>query len=235
MLTFNESSNTFISSLFPQTVTHGFGTRMSGNGRNIDEIKKYLIGQGIKYKKVIDPDQQHGDQIAIIDTTSTSVLPAGKQVWEKNCDGLITQDRGVVLTVITADCAPIIYSDVHKSVVGISHNGRKGTELQLAFKMIKRLQATGSKLQDIHVAIGPSIGACCYPINLVKENVEQLIESGLAKDQIDFFPFCTKCDSKRFFSYRNSRNVPFGSVYAEERSTQGKPNFPEQSTFIMLS
>lgn len=209
MLTFDKNSNTFTSSLFPQNAIHGFGTRMSGNGIDINEIKKYLASHGIKFKKVIDPDQQHGDRIAVNSTSDVEV----------NCDGLITQDNGIVLTVITADCAPIIYSDVKKNIVGISHNGRRGTELRLAQKMIKRFQATGCGLQDLRVAIGPSIGACCYPMNLVKENVEQLMESGLKKDQIDFFPFCTKCDSKRFFSYRGSSN---------------KQEFEEQFSFIKL-
>lgn len=212
MLIFNENSNTFTSSLFPHTVVHGFGTRMSGNGRDTKDIQKYLDTYKINYSNIADPEQVHDDRINQVHTDTKE-----KVVNIEGCDGLITQDGGVVLTVITADCAPIIYSDVKKHTVGISHNGRKGTELKLAVKMIERLQATGSKLQDIRVAIGPAIGACCYPMNLVKENFEQLIESGLRKDQIDFLPFCTKCDSKRFFSYRNSRNTP---------------NFPEQFSFV---
>ncbi len=213
MLVFNKNSNTFTSSLISETVTHGFGTRMSGNGRDTKDIQRYLNSQKIVYKTITDPEQVHGDQIQII-----TGKHSGNTTDAKGSDGLITQDTGIVLTVITADCAPIIYSDVKKHIVGISHNGRKGTELKLASKMILKFQALGSTLQDLRVAIGPSIGACCYPMNLVKENVEQLNESGIAKDQIDFFPFCTKCDSKRFFSYRNSRNVP---------------NFPEQFSFVV--
>ncbi len=228
MLAFNKNSSIFTSSIFPQTVTHGFGTRTSGNGIDINEIKKYLTSQGIKYQKVIDPDQVHGDRIVV---NPTSDLPAGRQAWEANCDGLITNQNGVVLTVITADCAPIIYSDVKKNVVGVSHNGRKSTELKLAQKMVHKFQALGSKLQDLRVAIGPAIGVCCYPMNLVKENVEQLLESGLKKDQIDFFQFCTKCDSKRFFSYRGFKETPFGFAQGE----QEKPNFPEQFSYVVLN
>lgn len=207
MLIFNKTSNTIISSLFPQTIVHGFGTKMSGNGRSLEEIKKYLTGQGIKYKNVIDPNQQHSNRIAVNPTADL----------KENCDGLITNQIGVVLTVITADCAPIIYFDATKNIVGISHNGRKGTEMKLAQKMILKFQGLGSTLQDIRVAIGPAIGACCYSMNLIKENIEQLIETGLAKDQLDFFPFCTKCDSKRFFSYRGSSD---------------KQDFEEQFSFV---
>lgn len=215
MLAFSSSSNTFVSSLISQNTVHGFGTRVSGNGRDTNDIQKYLNDQKINYKLIIDPEQVHHDRINLVHAeTEEKVLNID------GCDGLITQDNGVVLTVITADCAPIIYTDVNRHIIGISHNGRKGTELKLAVKMIKRLQATGSKLQDLRVAIGPAIGSCCYPMNLIEENYYQLKESGLKKDQIDFFPFCTKCDSKRFFSYRNSRNIP---------------NFPEQFSFVVCN
>lgn len=210
MISFNNTSNTFESTLFPQTILHGFGTRMSGNGRNTDEIKKYLKKQRIAYDNLIDPDQQHTDRIVIVDSS------LGTEI--ENCDGLITKERGTVLTLITADCAPIIYSDFRTHTIGISHNGRKGTELKLAQKMIAKLQALGSALQDIRIAIGPAIGACCYPMNVLKENVRQLIDVGIKNDQIDYFPFCTNCDSQRFFSYRGSNR---------------EPDFPEQFSFIL--
>jgi len=186
---------------------------MSGNGRDLKNIQKYVELQGIKYKNIVDPEQAHGDNVVVVASNDSETI-----IDVKNCDGLITKDVGLVLTVITADCAPIIYSDNKKNIVGISHNGRKGTEQRLVAKMIKKFHVLGSKFQDLRVAIGPSIGSCCYPMDLVKENVEQLIESGLKKDQIDFFPFCTKCDSERFFSYRNSR---------------GAQHFPEQFTFVV--
>jgi len=196
--------------LLPKTATHGFGTRVSGNGRDIGEIKKYLSKQHMAYSKLVDPVQQHTDRIVVVDSSMEMEI--------ENCDGLITDKPEIVLTVITADCAPIIYSDMSKNIIGISHNGRKGTELKLAQKMIKKYFDLGSTIRDLRVAIGPAIGACCYPMNLIKENFEQLVESGLKQDQIDFFPFCTKCDSKRFFSYRNMRDIS---------------NFPEQLSFIV--
>lgn len=212
MLTFNTSSNTFTSSLFPKNITHGFGTRMSGNGRNLEDIKKYLIDNGIEHDRVIDPDQQH--------TTNIELVMKDTPEYVTNCDGLITTNRETVLTVITADCAPIIYHDPRTKVIAISHNGRKGTEQGLARTMIRKFMDLHSNMQDIRAAIGPSIGACCYPVNLVKENVEQILAMGITEDHIDFFPFCTKCDSKRFFSYRGS-NI--------------KENFPEQFSFISIS
>jgi len=186
---------------------------MSGNGRDVKNIEKYFDIQKMKYKNIVDPEQVHGDNIVLVNGSNQDPI-----LNVDNCDGLITQNKGIVLTVITADCAPILYTDSVAHLAGISHNGRKGTEMGLSKKMSSRLVDLGSRVPDLRVVIGPSIGACCYPINLIKENVEQLMEVGLKKDQIDFFPFCTKCDSKRFFSYRNSRKLP---------------NFPEQFSFVV--
>lgn len=212
MLAYNPLKKIFVSDQFGPRVVHGFGTRRSGNGRNPEDIKKYLQVNNISYARFIDPDQQHTDNIVVVDH-STSDLDL------ECCDGLITQEQGAVLTVITADCAPILYWDSAQEIIGISHNGRKGTEKELSKKMIHRFCDLGSQPQDLHVAIGPCIGNCCYPVNLIEENVLQLISTGLQKDQVDFFPFCTKCDADRFFSYRGSAD---------------KQNFPEQFTFIML-
>lgn len=212
VLIFNKNSQTFESTLFTETVMHGFGTRMSGNGRDVTVIDAFLRKQKVRFSRIIDPDQQHTDRIFIIDSSMGTEI--------ENCDGLITMERRTVLTVITADCAPIIYSDFKTQSIGISHNGRKGTELKLAPKMITKLQSLGSKLQDIRIAIGPAIGACCYPMNLLEENVRQLMEIGIKNDQIDFFPFCTNCDSQRFFSFRGSNR---------------EPHFLEQFSYIALS
>lgn len=212
MLIFNKNSQVFESTLFSEPVMHGFGTRMSGNGRDISAIESYLEKQNIRFSRIINPDQQHTDQIVIVDSS------LGTEI--ENCDGLVTKERGTVMTVITADCAPIIYSDIKSQTIGISHNGRKGTELKLAPKMIAKLQTLGSKIQDIRIAIGPAIGACCYPMNLLEENMRQLRVIGVKKSQVDYFPFCTNCDSQRFFSYRGSNR---------------KPNFPEQFSYIMNS
>jgi len=223
VLTYSDTSKVISSSLLSKNIVHGFGTRMSGNGRDVEDIRHYLTTHNVTYKTIVDPEQVHGDHIVhVTSDNSKGILDIDE------CDGLITSEKGVALTVITADCAPILYLDLVKNIVGISHNGRKGTELKLAMKMIDKLYALGSKSQDIRVAIGPAIGACCYPMNLLEDNVKQLLESGLGKEQIDTFPFCTKCYSKRFYSYRNSRDLPF-------ESPQDKTKFPEQFSFIMLN
>lgn len=212
MLVFNRSLQVFQSTLLPQAITHGFGTRMTGDGRDLRQIKQYFSRNNISIKSIVDPDQYHSDAIVVVDEqTDSSCMTA--------CDGLITGCSGTALTVVTADCMPILYADVRTNKIGISHNGRVGTNLLLAKKIIKQFVDSGSELSDLRVALGPAIGACCYPMNLIRENISQLTSEGLVRSQIDWFPFCTQCDSQRFFSFRGSGKAP---------------NFPEQFSYISL-
>ena len=210
MLVFNHSLQAFQSTLLSSTITHGFGTRMTGDGRDLGQITQYFDRNSIPIKRIIDPDQRHTDTIVVV---NEQTHPSGMS----SCDGLITGCSGTVLTVVTADCMPILYADVRTNKIGISHNGRVGTNLQLAKKMVKQFVDSGSDLSDLRVALGPAIGACCYPLNLIQENISQLTSEGLACSQIDWFPFCTQCDAQRFFSYRGSGKAP---------------NFPEQFSYI---
>src|SRR5690606_2066666 len=126
----------------------------------------------------------------------------------------------ITLSVITADCVPIIFYDSTKKIIGISHQGWKGTLKKMPVQMIHNLKKVGSNPSDMFVAIGPSINECCYEVgadiahqfasefgeivvinrnnrtyvNLLRANYLQLISSGIHKNHIDYFPFCTSCN-----------------------------------------
>lgn len=206
MITFNKNEGIYSSSIIP--ITHGFGTKEFGDGRNRKSIIK----------------QSHSTNIQII--SSSNNLPI------ENCDGIITKERQIVLSVITADCVPIIFFDPIKNIIGISHQGWKGTLKRMPQKMIQTMQKLGSTPSDIYVAIGPAINQCCYQvskeraeqfkeifeetvvsisnsysINLLKANNQLLKESGVLKRNIDYFPFCTSCDTEKFWSYRRDNGI----------------------------
>ncbi|MCS7092842.1 MAG: peptidoglycan editing factor PgeF [Patescibacteria group bacterium] len=208
----------------------GFFTRNFGDGRQKNKLITFLRQNQITFRKIIVPQQIHSANIVIVDHFQTSFL------IEKvdNVDGLITGVPGVVLTVISADCLPIIYLDEKKPLIGISHQGWRGSLKRLPQKMIDTLLKIGANRETLKVLLGPSIGQCCYDIDedryhnfrqefetyskeifqwikgswhlcLLKLNYSLIIEMGISPNNIDFFPFCTACDKKRFFSFRRLR------------------------------
>jgi YfiH family protein len=80
-------------------------------------------------------------------------------------DGLVTDVPGILLAVKTADCMPVIIVDTKKKAVGVFHAGWRGTLHRIVEKGVGEMRRCfGSKPQDLHAALGPSIRDCCYKV-----------------------------------------------------------------------
>lgn len=80
-------------------------------------------------------------------------------------DGLITNAPGVLIAVKVADCMPIIAVDTTRRAVAVFHAGWRGTVQRIVEKGIGEMRRQfGSNPKDIHIAIGPGIGVCCYQV-----------------------------------------------------------------------
>lgn len=81
-------------------------------------------------------------------------------------DGLITNVPGVVLTVRTADCVPVLIVDPVERAVGAFHAGWRGTLARIVEKGVGEMRkAFGSEPANLRAAIGPCIHACCYEVS----------------------------------------------------------------------
>ncbi len=217
----------------------GFSTKPLGDGKyHIENIFKFFDSNYIAYKKVVIPEQIHSINLEVFNSKNNENLEKREET-----DGLITKEKGVVLTVVTADCLPLIYADKSQGVVGISHQGWRGSVKRMAQKMVDKMVENGAALDSIKIALGPTIGECCYNIdddryyefreefdgytdkifhrrsgqwhlNLALLNYLLLLEKGLKKENIDFFPFCTKCDEERFFSFRRDKKADYGEMFS---------------------
>lgn len=228
MLIHQEELNTITSTLTTRHsfITAGFTTREAGDCRQIEVIKRHLKANYITPRKIVLLEQIHSSNVSKPDPTHL-----GDIELLEDSDGVLTKEPGACLVIRVADCVPILYFDPVRRVIGASHNGWRGTEKNLVGEMIQIMQQNGSKNEDIHVIIGPAINACCYDIdldryaqfmetmerfnkvafrphgegfhmNLVRLNYELALETGIYKRNIDYFPFCTSCDAKRFYSFR---------------------------------
>jgi YfiH family protein len=80
-------------------------------------------------------------------------------------DGLITDRPGLLLTVRTADCLPILLVDPERRAVGVLHAGWRGTLARIAEKGVGEMRLRfGSDPAAMRAAIGPGIHACCYQV-----------------------------------------------------------------------
>lgn len=81
-------------------------------------------------------------------------------------DAFITNEAGMVLAALFADCVPLYFLDPRNKSAGLAHAGWKGTVLQIAKHTVQAMkQEYGTRPEDLLAAIGPSIGACCYEVD----------------------------------------------------------------------
>lgn len=107
-------------------------------------------------------------------------------------DGFITQTPNITILTREADCIPILIYDKRKNIIANVHSGWRGTLNKIALVAISKMQIEyGSKLEDIIVAIGPSIRKCHFEIeddvlNLFKskfDNINDFYENKVLQDK----------------------------------------------------
>ena len=80
------------------------------------------------------------------------------------CDGFVTNEPGVALTVFMADCLPALLHDPAAGVIGAVHCGWRGSVADVLGAAVTQMCALGAHPADIRAAIGPGIGACCFEV-----------------------------------------------------------------------
>lgn len=84
----------------------------------------------------------------------------------EDVDGLITNEKDLVLCTMYADCVPLYFADVKNQAIGLSHSGWKGTAGQMGKRTLERMaEEFGTEPKDVYVAIGPSICVDCYEVS----------------------------------------------------------------------
>lgn len=156
-------------------------------------------------------------------TDRPSVLPPA--------DALITDTPDLYLLACFADCVPLLFFDPVRRAVGVAHAGWRGTVADMAGATVRALgEHYGSRPADLRIAIGPSIGPCCYEVgyevvdtarrlpepsallhrgvsgrfhfDLWQANHQLLQVAGVRPEHIEVSELCTMHHADRFFSHR---------------------------------
>jgi purine-nucleoside/S-methyl-5'-thioadenosine phosphorylase / adenosine deaminase len=81
-------------------------------------------------------------------------------------DALITDQPGILLSVRSADCVPILIADARGRAVAAVHAGWKGMLGGIVEKTVGEMRRNFKiRPADLRAAIGPSIAVCCYEVS----------------------------------------------------------------------
>lgn len=79
-------------------------------------------------------------------------------------DAMVTDQSGIALGVLTADCAPVLFSDVKAGVIGAAHAGWRGATGGVVEATVQAMIRLGARAQNIRAAVGPCIDQKSYEV-----------------------------------------------------------------------
>lgn len=217
-----------------QCVEYAFSERQDGDMRDDQMINRLLHTMSLPSNSFVRCKQTHGNVVAVVtEKNKGNKIPI--------VDGLIFKpsssfNSSISLSIITADCIPVLFYDDSYGIIGAAHAGWKGIYLNITHSMITHFSSNNIDPKHIHAIIGPNIGPCCYSVseeraalfkqqfglhsverrngsvylNLSSVLVTQLIQKGIPEQQITVYSDCTSCKNDRFFSFRQDSRETYG-------------------------
>ena len=165
-------------------VSHGVTRRVAGLGRahgNVgfstprDREDAWAMRQGWCAALGLAPDrlvtlgQVHGNDVHMVTAVHAGRGAVPGSIPIGLGDALVTNQAGLVLMTLHADCQPILFVDPGAGrrgpAVGVAHAGWRGTVADVAGATLALMAtAFGTRAEDVRVCLGPAIGRCCYVV-----------------------------------------------------------------------
>lgn len=222
---------------------HGFFTRKGGassgvfaglncgNGssdqREIVHINRGRAAQALKVEpeRLTGLHQTHSAKAIIVDTPPTEPVKA---------DGIVTNTPGLAISVLTADCQPVLFADVRAGVIGAAHAGWRGTLDGILDATLDAMESLGATRKTTVAVIGPCISQTAYEVgpeffdafmsedsdfgrffvngaedrfhfDLPGFGLHRLRTAGV--ETAEWTRHCTYADPDRFYSYRRATHA----------------------------
>ena len=200
----------------------GYG---SGDDRSaIDENRRRAVGALLDGAELVTVHQVHSNEVAFADRP-------WEQAQRPHADAMVTDRPGLLLGILTADCAPVLLADEHAGVIGAAHAGWRGALGGVTDSTITAMERLGGRRENIHAAVGPCIGQASYEVDEAFQTafldadpandrffalasggkphfaleayvIHRLIAAGVG--EVEGLHLDTYADAERFYSYRRS-------------------------------
>lgn len=229
----------------------GFSTRNGGVSRapynslnlglNTDDQLSHVEGNrstfartfGLEPHQLLTVKQVHGNDLLLIDESN----PDLSHFLSVEVDAIVTNQPGLMIGVLVADCFPLLLWHAEKRVIAAVHVGWRGAANGIIGKVIQTMVSQfGCAAAELEAAVGPGIGAHNYEVdrpvreafrggsgfwNEIAKEVRlghwqlnlplscrlQLEQAGLPPQAIEIAEQCTCCQPELFFSYRRDAGL----------------------------
>jgi YfiH family protein len=237
---------------------HGFLGRRGGVSEGICSGLNVGLGSGDRRDAIQENRRRAVEAVAagaklvtlhqVHSATAIPVTAPFPDEERPKADAMVTDRPGLLLGILTADCAPVLFADPHAGVIGAAHAGWKGAIGGVIDATVAGMEQLGAARPDIVAAVGPTIGRKSYEVDeafaqrFLREDAEneRFFMSGRAGHHLfDLEGFVVSCiaalgigriealgldtysDPDRFFSYRRATH-------------RGEPDYGRQISLIAL-
>ncbi len=232
---------------------HGFFTRRGGASSGVFEGLNCGTGSSdqhdavaINRTRVADAmGVSLGELMGVHQIHSADVVTVTQPSTDRpKADALVTATHGIALSVLAADCQPVLFADHDAGVIGAAHAGWKGALAGVLEATLDAMEALGAARANTHVVIGPSISQTAYEVgseffedfiaqdpdfarffangkndkylfDLPALGLHRLRQAGIGSAQ--WTRHCTYADPDRFYSYRRAthhKEADYGRLIA---------------------
>lgn len=232
---------------------HGFFTRRGGASSGVFSGLNCGAGSSdqsdmvaINRARVADAmTVGHDHLVSVHQVHSTDVVTLTEPLTEKpRADAMVTATPGLALSVLTADCQPVLFHDPQARVIGAAHAGWRGALDGILEATVNAMEDLGAKRANISAVIGPCISQKAYEVGpefldefLVDDHDNARFFGNGTGDRMlfdlpafglhrlrrlgvghaEWTRHCTYTDPERFFSYRRSvhaKEADYGRLIA---------------------
>ena len=138
------------------------------NQKNVERNRKKFL-HNLGFKKTFYINQVHGKKVV----NAEDYFNGNKII---KADAIICENYDLPITLTTADCAPILFADPVKGIIGAAHAGWRGAIEGITDNLIDMFYSKGSNPKNIHGVIGPCIGKESFEVK------DDMINIALQKD-----------------------------------------------------
>ena len=174
-------------------------------------------------------------ELVTVHQVHSAEVIAAYDAWPQDrrphADAMVTDRPNLLLGILTADCAPVLFADHRAVVVGAAHAGWRGALAGVTDATIEAMELLGARRENIHAAVGPCIAQPSYEVDegfrtrfvesdghnarffvagpharphfdLESYVVHRLIAAGIG--EVEALNLDTYADPDRFFSFRRA-------------------------------
>lgn len=220
---------------------HGFLGRRGGVSKG--ELAGLNVGYGSNDERAaIDENRRRAvaalaprAQLVTVHQVHSAEAVTADRPWPQerrpHADALVSDRPGLLLGILTADCAPVLFADEAAGVIGAAHAGWRGAFAGITDSTIAAMERLGASRERICAAVGPCIGTASYEVDdgfrarfldadpanarfftdgpagkphfdLPRYVVHRLLAGGIG--EVEALHLDTYADADRFFSYRRA-------------------------------